>query len=254
MKNCKNCNELINSNYCSSCGRPATLRRVDFRYIISEIGDVLHTKRGFFYTIKKILISPGDTVREFLIEDRYRLVKPITFLFITSLIYTLVSHYFKIDAKDYQVPPVGETEFLELPTANLLIQWIIDYQGYANLITSFFIAFFVKLFFRKSGYNLFEIFVLLCFISGIASFCFSIILIFQGLTQVNLIQISSFISVIYYIWAIGHFFDKKKAISYIKATLSCALGLFIFCLIVMIVVMYRDFDIILEEVNKQMVN
>ena len=72
MNNCKNCNEPVNGNYCSNCGRPATLRRVDGRYIIQEIGDFLFANKGMLYTIKRVLISPGESVREFITEDRHR--------------------------------------------------------------------------------------------------------------------------------------------------------------------------------------
>jgi len=41
MNSCKNCNEPINGNYCSNCGQPAKLKRIDGRYIVYEIRDTL---------------------------------------------------------------------------------------------------------------------------------------------------------------------------------------------------------------------
>ena len=236
MENCKNCNEPVNGNFCANCGQPVKLKRIDKYYIIQEIGDFLFAHKGMVYTIKKLLISPGDSVRQFLIEDRYRLVKPIAFLFITSLVYTLVCHYLQINAKDFYM----EQPEIEYPTANLLINWMIDYQGYSSIITGLFIALWVKLFFRKSGYNLFEIFVLICFISGMASLFFSVTMIIQGLTHFNLIHISAFIAMIYNTWAIGQFFDKRKVKSYIKAALSCVLGTLVFSFLVSFIAIFID--------------
>jgi hypothetical protein len=48
---------------------------------------------------------------------------------------------------------------------------------------------------------------------------------------------------IYYAWAIGQFFDKKKAASYIKALLSCVLGYFIFGILVSMIAMFIDIAI-----------
>jgi len=221
MHNCKNCNEPINGNYCSNCGQPAKLKRIDKHYIFHEIGDFLFANKGMIYTIKRVLINPGESVRRFITEDRYRFVKPITFLFITSLIYTLVNHFFNIRAEDYY----QQSDILEGSTASLIFNWmLIEYPGYSNIITGLFMAFWIKIFFKKAGYNLFEIFILLCFVSGVTTLFISVVAIIQGITHLKLIQISSYIGIIYLTWAIGQFFDKTRAISYIKAFLSYILG------------------------------
>jgi hypothetical protein len=245
MKSCKNCNEPISGNYCSNCGQAAQLQRIDRNYIIREIANSFNAEKGMLYTIKKMLISPGDSIRQYITEDRNRYVKPITFVIITSLIYTLVSHFFHIDAKDYQLQLSNETEPLGLPTQDLLVNWIIDYSGYSNIITGLFMALWVKLFFRKSGYNLFEIFVLFCYITGTVSICSAIVLIIQGLTHLSLIYPLSLIATIYYIWATGQFFDKTKAKSYMKATLSYVLGFLIFSISIGFVVVF--IDIVLKQ-------
>jgi len=238
MNNCKNCNESINGNYCSNCGLPAKLKRIDGKYIIQEMVDFLFANKGMIYTIKKILISPGKSVRQFIAEDRYRFVKPITFLFITSLVYTLVCYLFNIGAEDFYLQPLPEE--VEFPTLTFLMNWISNYSGYSSIISGFLVAFLVKIFFRKSGYNIFEIFILLCFISGIMSLYSSVIVMIQGITHLKLIHISAFISMIYYAWAIGQFFDRKKIASYIKAFVSCILGYLMFGFLVAFVAIFID--------------
>ena len=250
MNTCKNCNEPLNGNYCSNCGNAANLKKIDGRFIVREIASAFNAERGWLYTLKKLLTTPGESVRRYITEDRSRFVKPIAFVIITSLIYTLVSNFFHIDAKEFQVQLSGETEVL-LPTQDLLINWTIDYNGYATLIVGFFMAFWVKLFFRKSGYNLFEIFVLFCYISGIGSLFSSVIFIIQGLTHLNLIYSSSFIAMFYYSWATGQFFDRKKAGSYIKAFLSCLLGLLLFGFLLGFIAVAIDFDLLMEQAKQQ---
>ena len=236
MNSWRNCKEPVYGNFCSSCGQPASLKRIDNHYIIQEIGDTLFAHKGMMYTIKKMFITPGKSVRQYITEDRHRFVKPITFVIVTSLVFALASHLFRIDSKEYYQP----TPEIEFPTVHLFINWILNYHGYSSIISGLFIAFCVKLFFRKSDYNLFEIFVLLCYISGISALLSSLIFTVQGLTHMNLIRISTFIVMIYCVWAIGQFFNKRKATSYIKAFMSYSLGCFIFGTLVAIVAIFID--------------
>jgi len=226
----------VHGNYCSQCGQPAGLKKIDGHYIINEIRDVLFTDSGFIYTINRMLVSPGESVRHYLTEDRSRFAKPITFIVISALIYTLVSHLFKIGVEAYSL----QEQEIALPTFNLLINWIIDNHGYASILITFFMAFWIKLFFRKSGFNLFEIFVLICFISGISQLFISVVLFFQGITHLKLFHISIFFVMVYQIWGIGQFFDKKKAISYIKALLSYAFGILTFTFLMTFIVLLVD--------------
>ena len=241
MDNCKHCSEPVSGNYCSNCGQPVRLRRIDRHYIMHEIRDVLFTDSGFLYTIKRMFVKPGDSVRHYLNVDRSRFVKAVTFLVISSLIYTVVCHLFHIGAETYSMQ---EPE-IELPTMNLFVNWTIDNHGYTSILVGFLMSFWIKLFFRKSDLNLFEIFVLMCFISGISELCISVVLIFQGLTQIRLFHISILFVMVYQIWAIGQFFDKRKAVSYIKAFLSYALGIVTFSFITTFIVIL--FDVIIKQ-------
>ena len=247
MNSCKNCNESYIGNYCPNCGQAAKLQRIDRRYIIREIASSFNAERGMLYTVKKILVSPGESIKQYITEDRSRYMKPIMFVIITSLIYTLVSHFFHVDAKEFQrqLEVEAEAEQLVLPTLDLLLNWTIDYSGYMSIIIGLFMAFWVKLFFRKYGYNLFEIFVLFCYISGISTLFFSILFIIQGLTHLNLIYPTSLFAMIYTIWAIGQFFDKRKIGSYVKATLSYGLGILIFSISITMIAIF--IDIVLKQ-------
>jgi hypothetical protein len=184
------------------------------------------------YTIKRVLVSPGESVRWFIADDRHLYVKPIAFLFFTSLVYTLVNYFFGIGAVDYD----QQLSKLEGSTAGLIFNWmVIDYPGYSSIITGLFMALFVKLFFRKADYHLAEIFILLCFVTGISTLFLSVAAIIQGITHLKLLMISSYIGMIYFLWAIGQFFDRKRLISYIKAFLSLVLSTIIFTLLIQLI-------------------
>jgi hypothetical protein len=221
MNTCKNCNDPIAGNYCSNCGKPAELKKINRQYILNEIGDFFSANKGFLYTIKKLLTTPGESVREFITEDRYRFVKPIAFLIITSLVYAIINQIFNIGASEFY----DQSAIEEGSTTALIFDWmLVKYPGYSGIITGFFMAFWIKLFFKKSGYNIFEIFILICFVTGITTLYMSIIAVIQGLTDWKIIQSASYLGIIYFVWAIGQFFDQKKIGSYIKVLLSYLLG------------------------------
>lgn len=224
MTNCGNCNNQISENYCSNCGQPANLKRIDGHYIIHEIKHVLHFEKGILYTIRELLTNPGENVRNFISKNRVRLVKPIIFIIVSSLIYTLVNHFFHIEDGYVKFNETKQT------TTGLIFKWVQDHYGYSNIIMGVFIAFWIKIFFKKYNYNFFEILILLCFVMGMAMLFFAVFAIFQGITHIDLMQIAGIIGIAYCTWAIGQFFDKKKALNYVKAFASYILGMISFSL------------------------
>jgi len=190
--------------------------------MMHEVEHVLHFERGILFTVKALLTKPGQSVREFILQNRRRLVKPIIFIIITSLIYTLVNHFFHIEG--------GYVNFdgIKSPATAFIFTWIQDHYGYANIIMGMFVAIWLKVFFRKYDYNFFEILILLCFVMGMEMLMFSVFALFEGLTKINFMEAAGVIGICYCTWAIGQFFDKKKPINYLKALISYALGMFAF--------------------------
>jgi hypothetical protein len=227
--NCKNCNTEVTQNYCPNCGQPTKPKRIDGHYIIHEIEHVLHFEKGILYTIRELITGPGQNVKHFITDNRSRLVKPIIFIIVTSLIYSIINHFFHIED--------GYVNYSEtkITTTSSIFKWIQEHYGYANIIMGFFIAFWTKLFFRKYQFNFFEILILLCFVMGMGMLIYSVFGIVQGLTHFNLMQIAGAVGFIYCTWAIGQFFDKGKVLSYVKAFFAYVLGMLTFTLTAIII-------------------
>lgn len=222
--NCKNCTTEVNSNFCPNCGQPTSLKRIDGKYILHEVGHLLHFERGILFTIKELITNPGQNVRNYLAENRSRLVKPVIFIIVTSLIYTLCNRFFHFE--DGYVKYLDNTK----STTTEIFKWVQGNYGYANILMGVFIALWTKLFFKKHEFNFFEILILLCFVMGIGMLIYSVFGITQGLIDINLMQIASIIGFVYTTWAIGHFFDKKKILSFVKAFFAYILGMLTFSL------------------------
>jgi len=225
MTNCKSCNAVLAGNFCSNCGHPAKTKRIDGHYIMHEIEHVLHFEKGILYTVKELMIKPGTSVKEFLAENRSRLVKPIIFIIITSLIYTLITHFFHIEE--------GYINFsLDKNSALTAISsWIQNHYGYANILMGIFIAFWLKVFFKKHEYNFFETLILLCFVMGMGMLIYAALALAEGITKIKMMQIAGILGTVYFTWALGQFYDKNKAGSYVKALIAYLLGMLTFSLL-----------------------
>ncbi|MBG6233986.1 putative membrane-anchored protein [Pedobacter sp. CAN_A7] len=235
--NCKNCKTEVNLNYCHNCGQPVLLKRINGHYIIHEVEHVLHFEKGILYTIRELLIRPGENVKQFISENRSRLVKPIIFIIITSLAYSLINHYFHLED--------GYVNYSEQQpsTTGIFFKWVQAYYGYSNIIMGIFIAFYIKLFFRKYNYNFFEILILLCFTMGMGMLIYALFALFQGITHLDLMAVGGFVGVTYCSYAIAQFFDKKKPGSYVKALASYLLGMITFWLTLFLLGTIIDFII-----------
>lgn len=212
----------MNEEFCSNCKQNIKPKRIDGHYILHEIEHVLHFDRGILYTIRELLIRPGENIRNFISENRSRLVKPVLFIIVTSLIYTIISHFFHIEEGYIKI---DAAKGMQLNTIN---HWVQSHYGYSNIIMGGFIAFWLKIFFKKYDYNFFEILILLCFILGMEMLMFSVFAIFEGVTKYPLMQIAAVIVFVYFSWAVGQFFDKSRIASYFKALVSYILGMITF--------------------------
>lgn len=234
MNHCKNCNSELKSTekFCPNCGQPLHLERIDKHYVYHEVFHLLHFEKGFFYNAKELITRPGLTIREFLSENRNKHMKPIAFLILTSLLFTLVAHILHAD----QIYNEKEKLLFKDSSIDDIQNWVQTHYGYANIIMGGFIALCVKLLFRKYNYNFFEISVLLCFIMGQGMLLLTVETFFLPLIGQAVYQIIlTLVSFAYPTWAIGQFFDGKKVTSYFKALAAYILGYLLFYIAVVFV-------------------
>lgn len=221
MPTCKKCQTDSNGEYCQDCGRAFALKRIDARYLRDELAQVLTFEKGFFFTVRELVLRPGPRVREFLTQDRGRLVKPVIFIIITSVLYTLINQLFDIEDGyvKYDEGPIGAS------AVGKIFQWIQHHYGYANIIMGGFIALWVSLFFKRACYNFFEVLILLCFVMGIAMLIFVVFGIVSKLNSMRLAEVGGMVSVGYCSWAIGQFFGVRNPFAYLKALAAYLLGM-----------------------------
>jgi Protein of unknown function (DUF3667) len=243
MTNCTNCNNEIAENYCPNCGQVAKLKRIDWHYLQHEFMHLFHLEKGFIYTLKQLLTNPGENIRTFLTQNRNKLMKPIPFLVFTSLIYALVGSFFDASEVNNSIGKITVDNSNSYVTK--ILNWFQGHYAYANIVVGFFIAFFIKVFFKKYNYNYFEIITMLCYVLGLNMVAMAILVVFYGTLNIIVYRILFSLFVYgYSLWAIAHFFDKTKILSYIKAFIAFFLGYFLYFTVVTIIGI--GIDVILE--------
>lgn len=150
-ENCRNCDAKMLGEYCSKCGQKK-FTRIDLKYLISEFQyTLIHTNKGFLYSLKKLIINPGKSALEFIDGKRINHYKPILLCFLLSstsvLLYKTLINYNSLVENTRFIEDVAVVNIVALP-----IRW--SSFIYMFLLPVFSLPTFLAL--RKQGHNYFE--------------------------------------------------------------------------------------------------
>ncbi|WDO12917.1 DUF3667 domain-containing protein [Flavobacterium sp. WW92] len=154
---CLNCNHLITENFCTYCGQKK-YKRIDRKYLTDEVQYmVIHTNKGFFYSLKNIIKAPGKTARDFIDGNRVNHYKPLLMAFVLSGISAFIS--FKI----IDMNSVMERYFAAHTEQKIAVSWMNDltsvmssYSSALMLLLIPIVSIVTVLVFRKWGQNYYE--------------------------------------------------------------------------------------------------
>jgi hypothetical protein len=210
----------------------STLKKINSAYIWHEFQHIFHFEKGFLYTMKGLMLQPGKTVREFILNDRTKAVKPVIFILVISTIVTLISKYSGDNMYFFSKEQANSR-----PVVEKTYEWFNHNLGYSFIILGIHISFWTKLFFRKYRYNFWEILVVFCFYIGqtlLITFLMNTVLKYTGLSF-N-IELGKYLGFIYLFWATGQFFGEKKLLNYIISTCVVILGAISFTFLTQVLV------------------
>ena len=87
---CANCGRSVDApaqHYCPGCGQPTPAHRIDWHFLGHEIEhSVLHMDRGVLYTLKSLMLRPGQLIRDYLEGRRANHVKPFLLVMIAATV------------------------------------------------------------------------------------------------------------------------------------------------------------------------
>jgi hypothetical protein len=214
-----------------------TLKRINSAYIWHEFQHIFHFEKGFLYTLKGLMLQPGKTVREFILEDRTKAVKPVIFILVISTVVTLILKNTGDNMYFFSTEQYHDRKIVEK-----IYEWFNHNIGYSFLILGIHITFWAKLFFRKHPYNFWELLITFCYYIGQALFITFILIIVLKYTHFSFKdELGKYTGFTYLLWATGQFFGEEKLINYVKSAFTVILGVLSFTLITEVLVQLVDF-------------
>ncbi len=160
-----------------------SVERFTLKSISKEILKELNFERGFLYTFKALTFYPARAIKEYLYEDRSRLVKSFRFLFIATAIATFLT----VELDLFETV-IGADTTVELSNDTKVDPEVADKIGqkiggrFYEIFTNYFNLFmflsiplfslFSAFFFRKHGLNYAEHLVVNSFILGYLTYLY----------------------------------------------------------------------------------
>jgi hypothetical protein len=157
INKCKSCGFSGNGTYCSRCGQSFNTKRITIIELVRELYRFfLHIDKGFFFTLKQLVIAPGHMQRSYIEGRRSVHQKPFSMFLICATI-SAVSRYWIFNAINhyYHSDIIIEVKFFH---EYMVIMFILLVPVY---------ILFTYLLFYKSGYNYAEIGVLILYVASV---------------------------------------------------------------------------------------
>jgi len=91
---CLNCGLESNGKFCPNCGQQLEIHRINLPHLMHEILHTFtHLEKGFLYTLKTLIIDPGEMQRLYLEGYRFRHQKPFSMFFICATVSALALYW-----------------------------------------------------------------------------------------------------------------------------------------------------------------
>lgn len=254
---CLNCGHKFAGKFCNECGQKAKVKRLDWHYLVHEIPhSFLHLDKGFFYTVKEMLLRPGKVISEYLDGKRVKYFSPLTYLILLGTVSGLV----------YINAPIIEVKSTSDPSVFFVQKFTQLFGKNYNLVVLGsipFFAFVTWLFYRKER-NFIEISVAHFYIFGTINLSSLFTIISLSATNESLRIVSSLLTTIltvgFQIWSYTTMFKSGSTgkrigfgliITIICSLISIAITVFLVFLYLNSMIkenpdMFKDMDVIVK--------
>ncbi len=211
---CQNCGYVSEQKFCSNCGQPMQVHRIDIRHLLHEVAHTFwHLEKGFLFTLKELGRHPGTMQRKYLSGLRLPYQKPFSLYAISGTFCALALYFIYRNAPQQSDQYFYKHYYFFVQAAMLPIFTLITYL----------------LFFSK---NLFyaEALVMNVYMLGFMSvFIIPINLLSYFLPNgvISLLEVIFLLT--YNVWTYLNFFkDKKRWWVFIKSTIAIVASYLLF--------------------------
>lgn len=111
LRSCLNCQSETAGAYCANCGQKASTHRYSLIHFMEHdlIHGVWHVDKGVLFTVKELILRPGDSVREFIQGKRVGFFSFVTLIILLLAISSLLAPYVQVHLADIMPPNSKQT-------------------------------------------------------------------------------------------------------------------------------------------------
>jgi Protein of unknown function (DUF3667) len=238
---CRNCENPINNNFCSTCGEQQ-YRRIVMKDVIGDfLSNLLAVEGPILRTVKDLTIRPGKMINDYLNGNRKVYYKPFQYYILATTVY-FIFFYMWGDEMMSMISDMGasantygtskeinafQVEMEKFQTENMKFFTFLQVPIYSWLIWLFFR--------KKSEHSFTETFVTSLYVLG-QGLLFGIVFTFFEFVQTGLsFMISTVFMVIYLPWVFKQLYNESTFKTILKSTAIIALAFILFGLLMAIV-------------------
>ncbi|WP_425390539.1 hypothetical protein [Ekhidna sp.] len=218
-----------------------TINRITFKQTIADFLNAFNVERGLIYTFKLLFSNPGELIRIYLADGRFKIVNAFRLLILTTALSLLVLYLSGVDSMVSEFTRgfnegISDKEF----SSQSFQQLFSDYYNLFLWISIPCYGLMTFLFFRKSAYNYAEHMVANCFyLSGINIIYCLILPLILILNLSTAFLITIILSALYYFYLFSQFLQSRSLAFFIKALLAFVVGnvLYVFAISLFIAVL-----------------
>lgn len=217
---CNNCGTEFEGNFCSNCGQRPNTGRIVFKESVKDVFEhYFDFDAPLFRTIGGLITRPGSLIREYIHGRRKSYSHPFRYFILILAIYLILTNLLGFDPIEVYSEAIGARE-LPNPnaTATKASNYLRDHINSFLLVFAFTLAFYSKIFNRKSGFYFVEYLSLSFFV--IAEYLlFSIFVILLTQISVKFFLLNYVIVLLYPMYVLVNFHEGNLAFRILKAFL-----------------------------------
>ncbi len=216
--NCRKCGFEVTSNFCPNCGHSSQAVRFDWKYLSQKFVQSFDLSKGFFFTLKQLVVQPGLSLRQYIRGETSGYSNPIKLFLIVGAVTNFLTYQYSIFTDD-----LTEPTFYGLALHDLkgYYKYSTRYFSFFTLTAMPFFSLASWLIFIKKGFNYTENLVFNMYV-GVGQFLILLVFI-PVITYVRgetIVTIYGFFNIGYNIWALLYFFQVVSLRGAFLATLA----------------------------------